>query len=224
MAIPAAIAAVEAAKKYVPQNIPRVVIQLGIGFVVLVGGLVIWRLYKKGQQEKRRLREVQKVGAGTKEARAIEIAGLMYGAMYRGWSWFNKMIGDGTNEETLMQAAVSMNSEGIPFGLVQQKYHLVHGEDLWADIQRELDIEELALFQQALNTGVYTLDGTETLVTTSETIVTSSQNDGAYKVPPNTTLGRYRGSITRDGVALQHYFSCRTGKEYIVQASNVSFR
>ena len=219
-ALPAAIAAADKVKGLIPKNIPKVALQIGAGFLVLGGGLIVWRIYKKGQAEKRRNKEVSKVGAGTKEARAVELASIMHTAMYRTWSWWNKLVGDGTDEETLYNAAVAMNSEGIPFGLVSEKYRIVHEEDLWQDLQNELGAK-IAVFQQALNQGFYSLDGTASVTTRRTTMVQG--NGKQYRVEAGTLLGRYAGTIsTQQGKPLFHLFLSDRGNEFQVPARNVS--
>lgn len=112
------------------------------GVIVLGVGIYALKKYTKGVDYKQ---AEKKLGDGSKEGLAVQIASQLYTAM-KGW---------GTNEKAMYDAAQqiarSKPINGLTFGDVASAFKKLYNEELLKWINSELDSKELALFNKYLN-------------------------------------------------------------------------
>jgi hypothetical protein len=101
-------------------------------------------MWKKYNQKKEYEATERKLGDGSKEGVAVQLASRIYTAM-KGW---------GTNENAMFEVAKLISSNhaknGLSFGDVSAAFRKLYNDDLLKWINTELNSEELRLFQQYL--------------------------------------------------------------------------
>lgn len=112
----------------------------GILLGVAVVGFAWWRL-KKHREEVDYIKTEQKLGDGSTEGIAVQLASMMYTAM-KGW---------GTNEQALYNSAKKIHSSKVTFGDVAKAFRKLYRKDLLKMINHELDSAELRYFNSCLN-------------------------------------------------------------------------
>lgn len=113
-----------------------------IGGVAVIG--VGWYMLKKYNKEKDYQATERKLGDGSKTGVAVQLASRLYTAM-KGW---------GTNENEMFQVAKEIRANnpknGLTFGDVSSAFRKLYNDDLLKWINKELNSEELRLFQKNL--------------------------------------------------------------------------
>lgn len=111
------------------------------GVIVLGTGIYFLKKYNK---EKDYQEAEKKLGDGSKEGVAVQLASRLYTAM-KGW---------GTNETTMFEVAKQIASlkpvNGLTFGDVASAFKKLYNEDLLKWINSELNSSDLATFQKYL--------------------------------------------------------------------------
>ncbi len=115
---------------------------------LVIGGATVlgigWYMWKKHNREKEYQAAERKLGDGSKEGIAVQLASRLYTAM-KGW---------GTNEAAMFDVAKLINANGpkngLTFGDVSSAFKRLYNKNLLAWINKELNSEELRLFQKYL--------------------------------------------------------------------------
>jgi len=115
---------------------------------LIIGGVAVlgvgWYMLKKYNKEKVYQATERKLGDGSKEGIAVQLASRIYTAM-KGW---------GTNEKAMFDVAKLIRANnpknGLTFGDVSAAFRKLYNDDLLKWINKELNSEELRLFQKYL--------------------------------------------------------------------------
>ncbi len=131
-------------------------IRLGILGVVVIGSYYLIRtLVKKVVNDRRLKKETNNVGSADRAGK-INLAAQLFrkGFFPYGEPKWGSIFWDGTDEETVYQAAAMMHKYGISMAEVSRSYKAMNPEnDLLTDLQRELNADELARFYDILQGG-----------------------------------------------------------------------
>lgn len=118
-----------------------------VGIVVGAGALVglgYWG-YKKWKKDSDIKSAASQYGNGTKEGKAVELAGMIYSALHSGW--FNAT----EDEKAIYATAIKMHENGVSMKLVGDAYRKLYRKELVVELNRLLDPDELTLMNNALN-------------------------------------------------------------------------
>jgi hypothetical protein len=140
-----------------------------VGIVVGAGallGLGYWG-YKSYRKKANIKQAARKYGDGSKEGKAVEYAGMMYSALHSG------LLNMTEDEKSLYSTALEMHKNEVSMKLVGDAYRKLYNKELITELNRLLDPEELAVFNNAYN-GKYK---PVTTSTTTKVLKTGSKKD-----------------------------------------------
>lgn len=112
---------------------------------VLLGVAVLgfaWYRLKKHREDVNYVQTEKKLGDGSAEGHAVQLASMAYTAM-KGW---------GTNEQSLFNVAKKIHqTKNVNFGLVANAFRKLYNAELLKMINNELNSSELRYFNSCLN-------------------------------------------------------------------------
>jgi hypothetical protein len=144
---------------------------------------------------------LNQVGQSSADGLAIGYAQRLYTAMISGYGWWNDYIGDGTDEDAIFQVGREMHANKVAFSLVSAKYKVLYNRDLLEDLSLELDTDELAKYQRALQSGLSGLGAAwepapdHLLYTVAPTVVYDEQLRPVGPIPANMALGEHSATM-----------------------------
>lgn len=116
---------------------------------IVIGGIAVLGLsywaYTKYVKKANIKQAASKYGDGSKEGQAVEYAGVIYSALHSGW--FNMT----EDEKAIYSTALEMNKSGVSMKMVGDAYRKLYQKELVVELNRLLDPDELAVFNNALN-------------------------------------------------------------------------